>query len=153
MTQEGYDQLYKELKHLRSEERYALAQRIEEARSFGDLSENAEYTAAKDDQAKLESRIQRLEHQLSKAKIIDVSTLDGSHVALGTTVTIEDSSLSKQFSYSIVGSEEANPKQNKISSISPVGQALMGKRLGDEINVKVPNGMRKIRITDIKVVR
>jgi len=151
MTKEGYDRLYEELKHLRSEERYVVAQRIEEARSFGDLSENAEYAAAKDEQAKLESRIQRLEYQLSKAKVIDSSSLDGSHVALGTTVKIEDIGNKKTFDYSIVGSEEADPKKSKISSVSPVGQALMGKHPGDEISVKVPNGMRKLRVLEIRV--
>lgn len=152
MTKEGYDRLYEELKYLRSEARYTVAQRIEEARSFGDLSENAEYAAAKDEQAKMESRIQRLENQLSKARIIDSSTLDGSHVALGTTVTIEDSTMKKKFVYSLVGSEEADPKKNRISSVSPVGQALMGKKIGDEVHVKVPNGMRKLHILDIQVV-
>ncbi|NCC95796.1 MAG: transcription elongation factor GreA [Synergistales bacterium] len=151
MTKEGYDRLYEELKYLRSEARYDIAQRIEEARSFGDLSENAEYAAAKDEQAKMESRIQRLENQLSKAKVIDSSTLDGSHVTLGTTVTIEDSTMMKKFVYSLVGSEEADPKKNRISSASPVGQALMGKKIGDEIQVKVPNGMRKLHILDIQI--
>lgn len=152
MTKEGYDRLSEDLKQLRSEERYNIAQRIEEARSFGDLSENAEYAAAKDDQAKIESRIQRLEYKLSNAKIIDASTLDGSHVALGTTVTIEDSSLKKKFVYALVGSEEADPKKNRISSVSPVGQAIIGKKIGDEVHVKVPNGMRKLHILDIQVI-
>ncbi len=152
MTKDGYDRLYEELKYLRSEARYTIAQRIEEARSFGDLSENAEYAAAKDEQAKMESRIQRLEYQLSKARVIDSSTLDGSHVALGTVVTIEDKNLKKEFVYSLVGSEEADPKKNKISSVSPVGQALMGKKIGDEVHVKVPNGVRKLQVIDIRIV-
>lgn len=153
MTKDGYDRLYEELKYLRSEARYTVARRIEEARSFGDLSENAEYAAAKDEQAKMECRIQRLETQLSKARIVDSSTLDGSHVALGTVVTIEDKNLGKRFVYSLVGSEEADPKKNRISSASPVGQALMGKKIGQEVQVKVPNGkIRKLQVLDIRIV-
>ena len=104
MTQEGFDKLTSELKQLRSEERYKIARRIEEARSFGDLSENAEYAAAKEDQAKLEGKILAMEQQLSKAKIIDSSSIDNSHVSVGTTVTIQDITHNKEFVYSLVSS-------------------------------------------------
>jgi transcription elongation factor GreA len=151
MTQEGYDKLTNELKQLRSEERYKIAHRIEEARSFGDLSENAEYAAAKDDQAKLEGKIQIMEYQLSRAKVLDSTTLDNSHVSVGTAVTVMDITHNKEFVYSIVSSEESDPKNGRISSVSPIGRALLGHRVGDEIPVKVPMGIRKIKITKIKV--
>lgn len=151
MTQEGYDKLSAELKQLRSEERYKIAHRIEEARSFGDLSENAEYAAAKDEQAKLEGKIQVMEYQLSRAKIIDTANIDNSRVTVGTTVTVMDITHNKEFSYSIVSSEESDPNNNLISSVSPVGRALMNKKVGDEIPVKVPMGIRKLRVLSISV--
>lgn len=151
MTQEGYDKLSNELKQLRSEERYKIARRIEEARSYGDLSENAEYAAAKDEQAKLEGKILAMEQQISKAKIIDASSIDNSHVSVGTIVTIQDITHNKQFVYSIVSSEESDPENGLISSVSPVGRALMNKRVGDEVSVKVPVGIRKLRVLSISV--
>ena len=151
MTQEGFDKLTSELKQLRSEERYKIARRIEEARSFGDLSENAEYAAAKEDQAKLEGKILAMEQQLSKAKSIDSSSIDNSHVSVGTTVTIQDITHNKEFVYSLVSSEESDPENGLISSVSPVGRALMNKKVGDEVSVKVPVGLRKLRILSISV--
>ena len=151
MTQEGFDKLTSELKQLRSEERYKIARRIEEARSFGDLSENAEYAAAKEDQAKLEGKILAMEQQLSKAKIIDSSSIDNSHVSVGTTVTIQDITHNKEFVYSLVSSEESDPENGLISSVSPVGRALRNKKVGDEVSVKVPVGLRKLRILSISV--
>ena len=151
MTKEGYDKLMAELRQLRSEERYKIARRIEEARSFGDLSENAEYAAAKEDQAKLDGRILAIEQQISKAKIIDASSLDNSHVSVGTTVTIQDITHNKKFIYSIVSSEESDPEKGLISSVSPVGRGLMNKKVGDEVSVKVPVGLRKLRILSISV--
>lgn len=152
MTQEGYDKLNNELKQLRSDERYKIAHRIEEARSFGDLSENAEYAAAKDDQAKLEGKIQVMEYQLSHAKVIDSATLDGSHVAVGTQVKVTDITHGRDFVYSIVGSEESDPQQGRISSSSPVGRALINHRKNEEILVKIPMGIRKLKIVEIKVL-
>ena len=151
MTQEGYDKLMAELRQLRSEERYKIARRIEEARSFGDLSENAEYAAAKEDQAKLDGRILAIEQQISKAKIIDSASIDNSHVSVGTTVTIQDITHNKKFVYSIVSSEESDPEKGLISSVSPVGRGLMNKKVGDEVSVKVPVGLRKLRILSISV--
>lgn len=153
ITQEGFDKLSAELRQLRSEERYKVAQRIEEARSFGDLSENAEYAAAKDEQAKLEGKIQSLEYQLSRAKVIDAANLDDSHVSVGTTVTIEDLTHKKDFVYSIVSSEESDPSKGFISSICPVGRGLMNHRKGDVIVVKLPQGFRKLRIKDISILQ
>ena len=151
MTKEGYDKLMAELRQLRSEERYKIARRIEEARSFGDLSENAEYAAAKEDQAKLDGRILAIEQQIAKAKIIDSSSLDNSHVSVGTTVTIQDITHNKKFVYSIVSSEESDPEKGLISSVSPVGRGLMNRKVGDEVSVKVPVGLRKLRILSINV--
>jgi len=152
MTRHGYQKLKDELVRLRSEGRSEIARLLEEARSFGDISENAEYASAKDEQAKLESRIQWLDYQLSKAKIIETSEIDNSKVTIGTTITIQDVETSKVFEYTIVGSEEADPKNNKISSSSPVGQALMGRFIGEEVAAQVPRGERRLKIIDIKVI-
>jgi transcription elongation factor GreA len=149
LTREGYEKLRSELIQLRSEGRQEISRMLEEARSFGDLSENAEYQAAKDAQAKLESRIQWLEYQLSKAKIVDAKDLDTSKVSLGTKVTLLDLDSEKELSYVIVGSEESDPKANRISAASPVGQAVLGKSVGEEVAVKVPKGTRKFRIKQI----
>jgi len=149
LTREGYEKLRSELIQLRSEGRQEISRMLEEARSFGDLSENAEYQAAKEAQAKLESRIQWLEYQLSKAKIVDSKNLDTSKVSLGTKVTLLDLDSKKELSYTIVGSEESDPKANRISAASPVGQAVLGKSAGEEVVVKVPKGTRKFRIQKI----
>jgi transcription elongation factor GreA len=123
---------------------------LEEARSFGDLSENAEYAAAKEEQSKLEARILQLEVQLSKARILDEETLDTRKVSLGLTVTLEEMTPpSKQYTYTIVGSEEADPKTHSISQKSPVGQAILGKTVGEEVYVKIPKGVRHLKIVEI----
>jgi transcription elongation factor GreA len=152
MTRSGYEKLTAELVDLRSNGRAEISRQLEEARAFGDLSENAEYAAAKDEQAKLEARISWLEFQLSKAKVIDASDVDTSRVTLGTTVTIEDTTNKKVFTYTIVGSEEADPKLSHISSSSPVGKSLLGKSIGDEVHVKVPRGIRNLKIVSIALM-
>ena len=152
MTRKGYDKLMAELVDLRSTGRSEISRQLEEARSFGDLAENAEYAAAKEEQAKLETRISRLEFQLGNARILNSNSLDASRVTLGTTVTIEDIVNSQNYSYMIVGSEESDPRSNRISSSSPVGQALLNKKVGDEVHVKVPRGMRHLRIKEISVL-
>ena len=154
MTKNGYERLKAELVELRTTRRAEISRQLEEARSFGDLSENAEYAAAKDEQAKMEARISQLEMQLSKAKVVDATNLDTSKVALGVTVTFEDVSPKSPmqhslFTYTIVGSEESDPKSNRISSRSPIGQALIGRGVGDKIDVKIPRGVRKLKIVDI----
>ena len=156
MTRKGYEQLKAELIELRTTRRAEISRQLEEARSFGDLSENAEYAAAKDEQAKIEARISQLEAQLSKAKIVDATTLDTSKVALGVTVTFEDISSKSAtqhsvFTYTIVGSEESDPKSNRISSRSPIGQALIGREVGDKVDVKIPRGVRKLKIINISI--
>ena len=154
MTKNGYERLKAELVELRTTRRAEISKQLEEARSFGDLSENAEYAAAKDEQAKIEARISQLEMQLSKARVVDSTNLDTSKVVLGLTVTFEDISPKSPmqrstFTYSIVGSEEADPKNNRISSHSPVGQALLGRAIGEKVDVKTPKGVRKLKIIDI----
>lgn len=151
MTREGYEKLKSELMHLRSEGREEIAKMLEEARSFGDLSENAEYHSAKEAQDKLESRIQWLEYQLSKAKVVDSHEIDTSRVTVGTTVTLYDIDLDKEVTYTIVSTQEADPKSNRISAASPVGQALIGSTVGEEVVVRVPRGVRRLRIQDIRV--
>ena len=151
MTREGYDKLMAELVDLRSTGRSEISRQLEEARSFGDLAENAEYAAAKEEQAKLETRISRLEFQLGNARILNSNSLDASRVTLGTTVTIEDIVNSQNYSYMIVGSEESDPRSNRISSSSPVGQALLNNTVGDEVHVKVPRGVRHLKVVSISV--
>ncbi|HOO64285.1 MAG TPA: transcription elongation factor GreA [Synergistaceae bacterium] len=151
MTREGYEELKGELIFLRTERRSEVARKLEEARGFGDLSENAEYHAAKEEQAQVEARIHWLDSRLSKAKVLDVTSMDTSKVALGTTVTFMDLERETEFSYTIVSSEESDPKKNRVSASSPVGQALLGKESGDEIQVRVPKGTRSLKILNISV--
>ena len=157
MTREGYEKLKAELVSLRSDGRSEVAAKLEEARAFGDLSENAEYHAAKEEQEKLENRILQLEYQLSKAQIVEAHDIDTSVVSLGTTVTLEDLDLKKTFVYTLVGTEEADIKENRISAASPVGKAVMGnkavmgKRADEEVMVRTPRGVRHLRVTKIQL--
>jgi transcription elongation factor GreA len=152
MTRSGFERLSAELVELRTERRAEIARQLEEARSFGDLSENAEYAAAKEEQSKLEARILQLEVQLSKAKILDEEKLDTKTVSLGLTVTLEDMTPpSHTYIYTLVGAEEADPKTHCISQKSPVGQAILGKTIGDEVYVKIPKGVRHLKITKISL--
>jgi transcription elongation factor GreA len=153
MTRAGYEKLKTELTTLRTDMRLEVANKLEEARAFGDLSENAEYHAAKEEQEKLEGRISRLEYKLNKAKIIDFDDLDTSHANLGTTITIQDLDKNDSFTYMLVGTEESDPKENKISVSSPVGKAIIGKAVGDEISVRVPKGLRRLKILEITAQR
>jgi transcription elongation factor GreA len=153
MTRSGYEKLKNELSILRTDRRLEVANKLEEARAFGDLSENAEYHAAKEEQEKLEGRISRLEFKLNKAKIVDFDDLDTSHANLGTTITIRDLDKNKSYTYMLVGTEESDPKENKISVSSPVGKALMSKAVGDEVSVRVAKGMRRLKILEITAQR
>jgi transcription elongation factor GreA len=153
MTRSGYEKLKSELSILRTDRRLEVANKLEEARAFGDLSENAEYHAAKEEQEKLEGRISRLEFKLNKAKIVDFDDLDTSHANLGTTITIHDLDKDNSYTYMLVGTEESDPKENRISVSSPVGKALMGKAVGDEVSVRVAKGMRRLKILEITAQR
>ena len=151
MTREGYDKLKAELVGLRGDGRAEIAAKLEEARAFGDLSENAEYHAAKEEQEKLENRVLLLEYQLSKADVVDTEDLDTSVASLGTTVTIVDTDMNKTFTYTLVGTEEADIKENRISAASPVGKAVIGKTAGEEVIARTPRGIRHLKIEKIQL--
>ena len=150
MTRSGFERLTAELIELRTERRAEIARQLEEARSFGDLSENAEYATAKEEQSKLEARILQLEIQLGKARILDEDKLDTKRVSMGLTVTLKEmTSPTKLFTYKVVGSEEVDPRVHSISQKSPVGQAILGKTVGEEVFVKTKKGTRHLKIVKI----
>ena len=147
LTSEGFLELETELNNLKSDDRPRIIEAIKEARAQGDLSENADYDAAREEQAKIESRIQELEYMLEHAKIIE--KVSGDKVAVGTTVTVQYVDDEEEEEYSIVGSMEADPFENKISNESPIGKAIMDRRVGDVISVESPNGSYDIKIVKI----
>ena len=147
LTAEGYAELEAELNDLRVNKRAENVQAIKEARSHGDLSENSEYDAARDEQAKIEARIQELEYKLEHATIID--NTDKSSVNVGCAVTVLYVEDNEEDTYYIVGSLESDPFENKISNESPIGTALIGKKVGDVVSVDGPNGTYNVKITKI----
>ncbi len=149
MTGEGHAALEAELKKLKSVERPAIIQAISIARDHGDLSENAEYHAAKEKQSFIEGRVAELEDKMARADIIDTSKLSGSTVKFGATVTIIDVESEKESSYKIVGEDEADVAQGKISITSPIARALIGKEEGDEAEVAAPGGVRAYEISSV----
>ncbi len=149
LTQEGYDNLVKQLEYLKTEERYAIAERIKVALGFGDLSENSEYDEAKNAQAQNETKIAELEEKIKYAKIIDESEIDTTRVQVGNNVKVLDMELNEEETYTIVGSTEVDLASNKISNESPMGQALIGKKRKDIVEVKAPVGIIKLKILDI----
>jgi transcription elongation factor GreA len=152
LTQEGLDKLKNELEYLSQEKRREVAERIKEAREFGDIMENSEYDDAKNEQAMLEAKIAQLEDKLRSASVIDASDLSTDEVRVGTTVHVKDEKTGKSVKYAIVGSAEANPSENKLSNESPVGRALIGHKRGETVEVAVPRGpKRKLKITKIEV--
>lgn len=150
LTQEGYNKIEDELEYLKTVKRKEVAERIKIAISFGDLSENAEYDEAKNEQAQLEERIVKLENMLRKAVIIDESQIDSSIVTVGATVKVFDVDFDEEVEYTIVGSAEADPYNGKISNESPVGRAFIGKKQGEQVEVQVPNGTVVYKILDIR---
>jgi transcription elongation factor GreA len=150
MLAEGYERLTAELKALR-EERPKIVEAIEEARAHGDLSENAEYHSAKERQGQIEASIGDLEDRVSRAQIIDPTTLSGDRIVFGATVTLHDDS-DKPVRYQIVGQTEADAKVGRISYNSPLGRALIGRKVGDEIEVTVPSGDRFYVVDRIEFV-
>lgn len=151
MTKESYESLQEELKRLIREERPRVIQDIAEARSHGDLSENAEYDAAKNRQAFIEGRIQELQGKLALAHVVDLSGLKPDKVVFGATVTLYDTATEEEVTYKIVGEEEADIKLGKISCTSPVGKALISHKLDDSVKIKVPSGsVKEYEIIDIK---
>ncbi len=152
ITRAGLIHLQQELKRLKSKERPRIVKEIAEARSHGDLSENAEYHAAKEKQSHLEGRIQQIEHWIATAEVIDVSRLSGERVVFGATVTLTDSQSGDEVLYRIVGELEADLKQGKISVTSPIARALIGKSEGDEVKVQAPGGVREYEIESVEFV-
>jgi transcription elongation factor GreA len=152
LTPEGLEKLKQEIEYLSTEKRREVAERIKEAREFGDISENSEYDDAKNEQAMLEARIATLEDKLRSASVIDASELDADVVRVGSLVHVKDEGSGKSLTYTIVGSTEANPSENKLSNESPVGQALVGRKKGDTAKVQLPNGkQRALKVTKIEV--
>lgn len=150
MTIEGFAALEAELQRLKSVERPRIIQAISEARSHGDLSENAEYHAAKEQQGLNEAKVADLEDKLSRADVIDISKLTGETVKFGATVKLEDEDTEEQVTYKIVGEFEADVKKGKISITSPIARALIGKRAGDNVEVTTPKGTRAYEILKVK---
>ena len=150
LTQEGYDILEEEVEFLKTVRRKEVAERIKVAISFGDLSENAEYDEAKNEQAQVEERIMKLENMIRKAVIIDESQIDVNVVTIGSIVKVNDVEFDEEVEYTIVGSAEADPYDGKISNESPVGKALLGRTVGDEVDVQVPDGTAKFKILEIR---
>lgn len=151
LTPEGLENLKKEIEHLSTTKRREVAERIKEAREFGDISENSEYDDAKNEQAMLESRIMTLEDKLRSATVIDAKELSADVVRVGSQVEVTDDK-GKKLSYTIVGSTEANPSENKLSNESPVGKALVGRKKGDSVKVVLPSGkQRELKVDKIEV--
>jgi transcription elongation factor GreA len=152
MTAAGYKALEEEINLLKTVERHAIIKLISEARAHGDLSENAEYHAAKERQAFIESRVIALEDQLGRAEVIDVSKLSGTTVTFGATVTMADEDTNEKRKYQIVGDLEADAKKGRISISSPIARALIGKGKGDTVEVAAPGGARSYAILKVEWV-
>ena len=152
MTPAGYQALSEELKKRSSEERPRIIAAISEARAHGDLSENAEYHAAKEQQSLNEGRISELEDKLSRAEVIDVSKMSGNTIKFGATVTLVDEDTEEEKTYQIVGDVEADLKKGKISLSSPIARALIGKQVEDSVEVMAPGGSKSYEILEIKYI-
>jgi transcription elongation factor GreA len=149
LTQEGYDKIVEEHDYLVSVRREEVSQHLKEAKSYGDLSENAEYDAAKNEQAELEERIVKLENMLRNVRIVSEEEMTGEHVNLGLGVKVKDTKTKEVFVYTIVGITEADPFENKISNESPIGKALLGHRKGDTVEIETEMGTLNYKIMEI----
>ncbi len=150
MTAEGYQALDAELKRLKTQERPTVIQAIAEARQHGDLSENAEYHAAKERQAFIETRLAEIEDKIARAQIIDISKLSGKQVKFGATVQLVDEDSGDKAKYKIVGEDEADVKAGKVSITSPIARAMIGKEEGDVVEVMAPGGAKSYEIVKVK---
>jgi transcription elongation factor GreA len=150
LTAAGVQELEKQLEFLKTVARKAVAEQIKIARDFGDLSENAEYDEAKNEQSRVEGEIARIEQRLRNAVVIDEDAISTNVVSLGSVVTVEESGNGGPITYTIVGSTEANPMEGRISNESPVGKALLGYTKGDQLEVHTPVGIIKYQIIDIQ---
>ena len=149
LTEEGLEKLKKELHHLRTKERARIAEAIAEARAQGDISENAEYDAAKEAQGHLEARIAQVETTIANARIVDEKVIDASKAYILSKVTIQNTKTGAERQITLVSGEEADPAEGKISVTSPIGKGLLGHEVGDEVDIKVPAGKVTFKITDI----
>jgi transcription elongation factor GreA len=153
MTKAGADRLREELARLKKDDRPKIIAAIAEARAHGDLKENAEYHAAREQQGFIEGRIQHLEYSISHAQVIDVAKLNpGDRVVFGATVTLADEDTGEETTYQIVGDVEADIKHNRIAVSSPIARALIGREVGDEVVVRAPAGEREYEIVDVEYV-
>ena len=152
MTSRGLNRLQEELKTLKSVERPSVIRALEEARAHGDLSENAEYHAAKERQAFIEGRVAELEDKIARAEVIDVSKLTGNVVRFGATVTLVDEDTDEKATYQIVGEDEADIKDRRLSITSPLARALIGKKVGDSVEVSTPRGHKSYEIVKVRFV-
>ena len=150
MTAEGHKALDEELRHLKSVERPAVIAAISEAREHGDLSENAEYHAAKERQGWIEGRVQELEDKIARAQVIDISKMSGSHVKFGATVAVVDEDTEQESTYKIVGDDEADVKSGKISLSSPIARSMINKEEGDVVEVNAPGGVKSYEILKVE---
>lgn len=150
MTEKSFSQLQEELRHLKQVERPAVIRAISDAREHGDLSENAEYHAAKERQGFIEGRIAELEAKISLAEVIDVSKLSGTYIKFGATITLIDEDTEEEHLYQIVGGDEADIRQQKLSITSPLARALIGKTIGDMVEVTTPNGSRAYTVLKVE---
>lgn len=150
MTRAGYEKLEQELRHLKSVERPENVREIEAARAHGDISENAEFHAAKERQSHLEGRVRLLEDKLARAQVIDTTGQVADKVRFGVTVALEDVESGEQVTYTILGEDESDVSQGRISVISPVARALLGKEVGASVTVRVPKGTREFEILEIR---
>jgi transcription elongation factor GreA len=150
LSLEGLKQLEQELLHLRTVKRLEVAERIKQAREYGDISENSEYEDAKNEQAFIEGRILVLEKMLRNARVIDEPVGNGGLVTVGRTVVLKDLEYGDELTYTIVGTTEADPSQNRISNESPVGRAIMGQKVGTVVAVDAPDGVIKYEILEVK---
>ena len=148
-TQKGYQELIDELNYLKHEKREKIKNDIAVARSFGDLSENSEYDEARNEQAKNEARIKELEELVENALILDESTIDTSVISLGSTVKVWNAATESEMTFDLVGSNESNPMEGKISDQAPIGAALIGKRAGDELEIETPAGSLKMKVLEV----
>jgi len=149
LTKQGYDKIVAEHEELISVKRKEVAERIKEAISYGDISENSEYDSAKNEQAELEERIHKLENMMRKAKIIDESKMSNDRVGIGLKVKVKLMETKEEYEYIIVGSTEADPFEGRISNESPVGEALLGKKKGEKVEIQVLEGIKHYQILDI----
>ena len=150
LSKEGYKKLEERLQYLKDEKRHEVALKIKAAREFGDLSENAEYDEAKQEQGFIEGEIREIEYKLKNAKIFDDETKVEGMVSLGNVVKVYDRDFEEEMEYTIVGREEVDLKNNKISNESPIGKALLGKKVGEVAKVEAPDGVIELEVLEVK---